>query len=119
MSAEALEKIEDAVQSLDLNDLDKAKRVIEREHKKREKESRKNAQAEMKAVAEKYGLSLHEIVSPQAKSSSSGSKGKVPPKYCHPEDSEKTWTGRGRRPRWVQAWLDEGGNLDDLKIEDQ
>lgn len=116
MSAGALEQIESAVQSLDLNDLEKAKRIIEREHKRREKESRKQAQAEMKAVAEKYGLSLNEIVAGQGKTAS-GSKGKVPAKYSHPDDSDKTWTGRGRRPHWVQNWLDEGGNLEDLKIE--
>ncbi|BAU58059.1 H-NS histone family protein [Halorhodospira halochloris] len=115
MSAEALEKIEHAVQHLDLNELDTAKRVIEREHKQREKEARKQAQAEMKAVAEKYGVSLHEIVAGQTKSSG-GSKGKVPPKYCHPEDPDKTWTGRGRRPHWVQNWLDAGGDLEDLRI---
>lgn len=119
MSAEALEQIENAVKYLDMNDLDKAKRVIEREHKKRERDARKQAQAEMKAVAEKYGVSLHEIVANQGKSTAkNGTQNKIPPKFRHPEDDNKTWTGRGRRPHWVQDWLDEGGDLEDLRIGD-
>lgn len=30
-------------------------------------------------------------------------KGKVAPKYRDPQNSENTWTGRGRMPRWMAA----------------
>ncbi|MGB0847683.1 MAG: H-NS family nucleoid-associated regulatory protein [Thiolinea sp.] len=40
----------------------------------------------------------------------------VAPKYRHPEDSSMTWTGRGRRPRWVDECLDNGQSLEDLAI---
>lgn len=42
----------------------------------------------------------------------------VAPKYRHPEDASMTWTGRGRRPRWVDDCLDSGHSMDDLVIAD-
>ncbi|MGB0955592.1 MAG: H-NS histone family protein, partial [Panacagrimonas sp.] len=32
---------------------------------------------------------------------------KVPPKYRHPQTGEE-WSGRGRKPRWLQAEIDNG-----------
>jgi len=28
-----------------------------------------------------------------------------------------TWTGRGKRPRWVMAWLAEGGRMEELGVQ--
>lgn len=43
-------------------------------------------------------------------------RSKVAPKYANPSDPEATWTGRGRKPRWVQEALDSGKKLEDLEI---
>ncbi|WP_342778599.1 H-NS family nucleoid-associated regulatory protein [Paracoccus laeviglucosivorans] len=40
----------------------------------------------------------------------------VAAKYAHPENPDQTWTGRGRKPRWVQDALDEDKKLEDLAI---
>jgi ribosome modulation factor len=40
----------------------------------------------------------------------------VAARYRHPSDTSLTWTGRGRKPAWVQNWLDNGGSLDDLDV---
>jgi len=42
--------------------------------------------------------------------------GGVEAKYKNPNDVSQTWTGRGRKPAWVQAQLDEGFSLEDLAI---
>jgi DNA-binding protein H-NS len=39
----------------------------------------------------------------------------VPAKFRHPRTGE-TWTGRGRRPRWVEVALQEGKTMDDLAV---
>ncbi len=39
----------------------------------------------------------------------------VPPKY-RSADEAKTWSGRGISPRWVTAYVQEGGKLADLLI---
>jgi uncharacterized Zn finger protein len=37
-------------------------------------------------------------------------------KYRNPLDPQRTWSGRGRKPLWVVAHLDSGGQLADLEI---
>jgi DNA-binding protein H-NS len=38
-------------------------------------------------------------------------------KYRHPENATQTWAGRGKRPRWVNEWLNAGGSLEALLIK--
>lgn len=38
-------------------------------------------------------------------------------RYRNPENPEQTWSGRGRRPRWVHEAEAAGRSLDDLRIE--
>lgn len=40
----------------------------------------------------------------------------VQPKYRNPENPEQTWTGRGRRPRWVEDCISNGTDLEELAI---
>lgn len=39
------------------------------------------------------------------------------PLYVHPDDPELCWSGRGKKPKWVENWLAAGNTLDDLKTE--
>lgn len=34
--------------------------------------------------------------------------------YVHPKDSSKTWSGRGRKPKWVHDYVRSGGKLENL-----
>jgi DNA-binding protein H-NS len=38
------------------------------------------------------------------------------PRYRNPENPDQTWSGRGRRPRWVHDAEAAGRSLDDLRI---
>jgi len=47
-----------------------------------------------------------------------GGKGrKVAAKYANPEDPSETWTGRGRKPRWLTAKLKDGDKMDKFLIK--
>ena len=72
---------------------------------------RQKAIAEVEAFARERGLSQADL-----KALLSRSKKGLPAKYANPEDPTQTWSGRGRRPRWVEAALASGKSLDDLKI---
>nr|NMG00893.1 H-NS histone family protein [Aromatoleum toluolicum] len=37
-----------------------------------------------------------------------------PAKYRHPSKMDLAWSGRGRKPQWVEAWLAIGGALEAL-----
>jgi len=44
-------------------------------------------------------------------------RSKVKPKYRSPDNAKVVWTGRGRPPAWVKAWVDAGKKMDDLLIK--
>ena len=47
-----------------------------------------------------------------------GGKGRtVPAKYVNPDDPSETWTGRGRKPRWLTAKLQNGGKIEKFLIK--
>jgi DNA-binding protein H-NS len=38
------------------------------------------------------------------------------PKYMSPNNSDLTWTGRGKKPEWMAAWIAKGNDPNDLLI---
>ena len=38
-------------------------------------------------------------------------------KYRDPDNPFHTWTGVGKRPKWLRAYLDQGRRLDEFLIE--
>jgi DNA-binding protein H-NS len=47
-----------------------------------------------------------------------GGKGrKVAAKYANPDDPSETWTGRGRKPRWLSAKLKDGDKIEKFLIK--
>lgn len=71
---------------------------------------RRRAEAKRAAeeAARQFGFSLEEVVS------SKGGKGIA--KYANPEDSSQTWTGKGRKPKWVIEALEAGKSVEELEI---
>lgn len=43
--------------------------------------------------------------------------GPVKPKYRNPKNPTDTWTGRGRRPRWLEAELKKGKSVKSFLIK--
>jgi DNA-binding protein H-NS len=47
-----------------------------------------------------------------------GGKGrKVAAKYANPDNPSETWTGRGRKPRWLNAKLQDGAKIEKFLIK--
>ena len=40
----------------------------------------------------------------------------VSPKYRNPDNASETWSGRGRKPRWLEERLEKGAPLEDFAI---
>jgi DNA-binding protein H-NS len=77
-------------------------------------ETRRRAEA-LKAAenaAKEFGFSLTELSS----GAPVGKKAKGAPKYANPADPSQTWTGRGRKPNWVIAHLEQGKSLEDIAL---
>ena len=78
-----------------------------------EKRKKAEALAELKRVAKENGFSLAELLGEEK---SASKKGKVAPKYANPSNPEQTWSGRGRKPAWVNALEAAGRSLVDAEI---
>ena len=65
----------------------------------------KNKLAEM---ASKAGFNITELFGHGRKA-----RGPVSVKYRHPQDASLTWTGRGRRPRWL---VKAGGDIERFRV---
>jgi DNA-binding protein H-NS len=50
-----------------------------------------------------------------ASSNTSVPKAPLPVKYRNPNNLDQGWSGRGRKPGWFGAWLENGGSLDALE----
>ncbi|KAB7628411.1 H-NS family nucleoid-associated regulatory protein [Alkalilimnicola sp. S0819] len=96
-----------------LEELRELQKDLERELRARRKEEARRAQKELKEVAEKYGFSLSDLVG--ASPARTTAKGK--PRFRHPDDASKTWSGRGRKPFWIKDWEASGRSLSELAID--
>jgi len=88
---------------------------IPAEIKRREAQEKVNILNEVRAFAKARGYAIEDLLGKEVKvKTPSGSKVKV--KYRHPQNPELEWTGRGRKPKWVEAWVAGGANLENLLV---
>lgn len=88
---------------------------IPAEIKRREAQEKTNILNEVRAFAKARGYAIEELLGKEVKvKASAGAKVKV--KYRHPQNADLEWTGRGRKPKWVESWLADGGSLDNLLV---
>lgn len=68
-------------------------------------------------LVEPTGLSLEELVARAQKKPIAKTRKPVPPRYRNPHNSQETWTGRGKQPRWLAAQIAAGAQLEDFLID--
>ena len=97
--------------SMSKDELQKLRKETDRKLKDFDQRRRAEARAAAEKAIKEYGYSLEELVGSSKRSAS-----KSVPRYRHPENASMTWTGRGRKPGWVIAHLEDGGKIEDLAI---
>lgn len=100
------------LESLSLAELKALKKRVETAIEDFADREKRQKLAEIEAFARDRGMSLADVTA------LIGKKTRKPAaaKYANPADPSETWTGRGRRPRWVVAAQEAGKSLDDLAI---
>ena len=101
------------LQTLSLDELKKLQNDVAVTIFNFEKRKKADALAEVERVAKANGYSLKELFDGENVASK---KTKVAPKYANPADTSQTWTGRGRKPKWIEALLASGKSLNDAAI---
>ena len=80
----------------------------------RMKEMRNTAITQLRATiseqASTLGISVDDLMPKK------GGKASRIAKYRDPADASNTWGGRGKRPAWLQAYLDAGRDKDEFLI---
>ena len=108
----------------------KSLKAIERRIKELQAEAaeiRRNEQEgieQLRAVIDKYKLGpVHfkmamSAIGPQ-RSTRARRKSKATPKYRSPDNEAAVWSGRGRRPAWLVAALNDGRTIDEFVVRDE
>lgn len=73
--------------------------------------------AEIKALAASIGITVE--IQEKGKTGNSKPPVKVIPKYRHPDDRSKTWSGRGLQPHWLQTLINAGHYKEEFLVKRQ
>lgn len=84
--------------------------AISSELQKREAKERAEARKKIREIAEAHGIDLAKMVPNQ-------NQKRQEVRYRNPNDQFATWSGVGRKPKWVVEWLAAGNALADLEIK--
>lgn len=82
---------------------------------KKKNESIRNAKAEVERIAAAAGVTIEELMG-ITKPGAKAVRKPAAVKFRHPDDASLTWSGRGKRPNWLQAELAKGKQIEDFAI---
>jgi len=109
------------LKAMTVKELTKLKNDAEKALKIAEERLRKDALKAAEKAAAEFGFQLTELT-PEKKTKvvKKGPKGKpkakAKAKYRNPANPEQTWSGRGRKPLWINEALSSGADITDLEI---
>jgi len=91
---------------------------LEKEQQEREQQQFEKVAQQYKELAASVGMTPEEVVMQMQRG------GKKPlnksavqnVRYRNPENPLQTWTGRGKRPNWLNDKLAQGAKLEDFKV---
>jgi len=82
----------------------------------KKQQEKSQIQKQVQDLIKGAGFDVDDIVGSTGKGKSLKGR-KVPPKYRNPKNSDETWTGRGRQPKWLAAELARGRSLSSFLIK--
>lgn len=93
--------------TISLSELEQEKARLEQEINRIKRAERKNKMKEILQVMQSYSITIEELETLTATNVA---------KY-RDDVTGQTWSGRGKKPAWIVAILNNGGNIDDYLIK--
>ena len=99
------------IEKLSYVELINLQRRIEQAISEKRVEDAASTKEALRAMAERAGFSLNDLFGKRGARKGSGEI-----KYRNPKDASQTWTGRGRKPNWLQDAVKKGAKIDTFAI---
>ncbi len=112
-----------SVENLSPTELKSLINQAEQRLRETEAKHREQTRAELTDLAKAAGYDIRELfgftsnAKPARVAKSRTSPTGLQNKYAHPSNASLTWVGRGKRPRWVNEYINDGGTIDQLLIK--
>lgn len=100
------------LEKLSIPELTELQARIPGEIARRKAEEKQQLMSDVAAFVAARGFALEELLG--GKASKKGQRKSATAKYRNPQNPEVTWSGRGRQPAWIKAWIAAGKPLDKL-----
>lgn len=107
-----------------LSQLKQLQTRISKEIEKRESNTKASLLKRLRKLAQEEGISLEDLLGRGTEATASATKRGRPAaktvsakkeplaaKYRNPNNLEQSWSGRGRKPGWFEAWVANGGTI--------
>ena len=103
------------IQHLNLEQLLELQVSVAREIANRRVAEEQNVLNDIRQKAAQLGLSFDDLLAKLHKPGKTTATRKVAAQFRDPASGSE-WSGRGRKPLWVQAWLASGRSIDEVRI---
>lgn len=110
------------LETMSRKELEKHLTDVEKALKTAKVKERRDALKAAEDAAAEYGFSLSELSDSgdaktrKSKRAADGSAPKSAPQFANPDDTEQTWTGKGRQPNWFREALQKGKDPEEMRI---
>jgi DNA-binding protein H-NS len=106
-----------AKKSIPLNELIAFKNEIEDAIKIMQDEMIKQFRETALANGIELQFLVDELVKPSIEIEVEVTPNKRPAKYRNKDNENETWCGIGKKPKWIEKWIDDGNDVNELLIE--
>ncbi len=113
---ELLAVIDEALDRLDAKDLTAVMQAAEEKRRDKQDETRERLLRRFREIAEGEGIPLETLFPSYGRGRRRDSGSTLPVRYRGP--GGETWSGRGRKPRWLQILESEGHNAAEYRVGD-
>ena len=100
------------VETLSLKELKSLQKDLAKAISTFEDRQKSDARSKLEVIAKEMGYSLAELIGTDVKPT----RAPAAAKYRHPDNSDLTWSGRGRKPLWFVAALEAGKSPENMAV---